>query len=68
MFISSTVRDFSNPTVTVNVDNHDNEWPITLAIFINGTKTEIYMNRNQALEIMSKLEKAVHETAEKETL
>ena len=65
MFICTDQLDDEKQKVYVYVDNIG-DYPITMKIKIGGYATRINMNRNEALEMMSKLEKAVHETAEKE--
>jgi hypothetical protein len=67
MFICTDQLDDEKQKVEVYVDD-DRQYPITLKIKIGGYATRVMMSRNDALDIMSQLEKAVHETAEKETL
>lgn len=63
MFVFSDQLDDEKQSVEVFVDN-DRDYPITIKIKIGGYSTRISMNRNNALEIMSKLENAVHKMAE----
>lgn len=63
MFIYTDQLDDEKQVVDVFVDD-DREYPITLYIKIGGYATRVSMNRENALDIMSKLEKAVHKTGE----
>jgi len=60
MFIYTDQLDDEKQVVKVTVDD-DGDYPITLYIKIGGYATRIHMNRNDALDFMSKLEKAVHQ-------
>jgi hypothetical protein len=67
MFICTDQLDDEKQRVEVYIDD-DGQYPITLKIKIGGYATRVMMSRNDALDIMSQLEKAVHETEEKEIL
>lgn len=62
MFITSDHYDDQTRSVTVYVDD-DVSYPILMRIKIGGLTTRVYMNRDEALNIMSQLEKAIHQTA-----
>ena len=67
MFICTDNLSGERQAFTVSVDD-DMDHPITLKLKMGQYASRIYLSRDEALEIMSKLEKAVHETAEKEIL
>ena len=64
MFICTDQLDDQYQKVDVSVDE-DREYPITLKIKIGGYATRIMMSRDNALDVMSQLEKVVHDTSEK---
>jgi hypothetical protein len=63
MFICTDQLDDSFKKVTVEADQSD-EHPILLKFKLGGYATRIYMDRVDALDLMSQLEKAIHKTAE----
>jgi hypothetical protein len=67
MFICTDNLSDERQEFTVDVDD-DMDHPITLKLKMGQYAARIHLRRNEALEIMSKLEKAVHETAEGEVL
>ena len=65
MFICTDQLDDSYKSIVVECDK-DGEHPIMLKVKLGGYATRFYLSRDEALDIMSQIEKAVHETAEKE--
>jgi hypothetical protein len=64
MFICTDQLDDSHKVITCECDRPDTEHPILLKVKLGGLATRIYMNRDDALDLMSQLEKAIHATAE----
>lgn len=64
MFICTDQLDDSHKVVTVEVDRPDKEHPVLLKFKLGGLATRVYMSREDALDLKSQLEKAIHQTAE----
>ena len=63
MFICTDQLDDSNKQVSIEVDRPDTEHPVLLKFKLGGLATRVYMSREDALDLYSQLEKAIHATA-----
>lgn len=62
MFIASNQRD-EKARIDVEIDEVDALWPVCMNFAIEGHSTKVFMNREEALDLYSQLEKAIHQTA-----